>query len=41
MREKSDCQDLQKHLKEGRRDCYNEGTEGEGMMNESEMTERK
>ena len=23
MREKPDCQDLQKHLKEGRRDCWN------------------
>ena len=23
MREKADCQDLQKHLKEGKRDCWN------------------
>ena len=25
MREKPGCQDLQKHLKEGRRDCCNKG----------------
>ena len=25
MKEKPDCQDLQKHLKEGMRDCCNEG----------------
>ena len=25
MRDKPGCQDLQKHLKKGRRDCWNKG----------------
>ena len=25
MREKPGCEDLQKHLREGRRDCWNQG----------------
>ena len=27
MREKADCQDLQTHLEEGRRDCWKKGNE--------------
>ena len=35
MREKPDCQDLQKHLKEGRRDCWS----GESEKKEEETNE--
>ena len=41
MREQPGCQDLQKHLKEGRKDCWNKDLEEERNEREREKMEEK